>query len=597
MGRAPRRASKMLGFRGYYEDPGDDVAPENYFDHTATLETIMGFLALGCALAQVNVDSTARFVGAPGLGTAAFAAVTAALPLGGAVGALAVAGPAHNHGRRSAKLAFLGVGAGGALLTVLDDAAACLGPGRLLLGAGLGGWSAAARGLLYEEAGHEGELGLAAFLPPVALAAGCAAQCAVSWACEANARLGWRPAHALVLAPLVSQLWLMARDNMHHGRRRKGRPCTVAGARFGDHPLPANSSAREAGGDDDDESDGSDGDAALLRDAAGLLRADDALLRFEDHAGFPMRPAPRSRAARAKRLAKRAALCQGLLLGPVVFYGTLILHVGGYRTAPAAALACLCCGVVGAAVALLLLRLRPRRALARVAVAAVGAGALVAGLCFLELGDLAVWPSARRKSAALVGLAAGVALFACGAFGALALPDAILVDAFLAHAHHRALSNRVGLDFRIFGGLSHSLAVCRLDAHRYLGLFLAAGLFPFAVEACGNDGLFALLDDDGDSSQQEAKRGAGVVFLLYAAGCAAAYAAVRWRLRTVGGVVIWRDRPATQDAVVLTDDDYSIFEAVFQAVSGRPFDAAYGDLAGGGDDDDDASENLSASDA
>ena len=76
MGRAPRRASKMLGFRGYYEDPGDDVAPENYFDHTATLETFAGFLALGCALAQVNVDSTARFVGAPGLGTAAFAAVT-----------------------------------------------------------------------------------------------------------------------------------------------------------------------------------------------------------------------------------------------------------------------------------------------------------------------------------------------------------------------------------------------------------------------------------------------------------------------------------------------------------------------------------------
>ena len=44
--------------------------------------------------------------------SAQLTAVTAALPLGGAVGALAVAGPAHNHGRRSAKLVNLGVGAG-----------------------------------------------------------------------------------------------------------------------------------------------------------------------------------------------------------------------------------------------------------------------------------------------------------------------------------------------------------------------------------------------------------------------------------------------------------------------------------------------------
>ena len=173
--------------------------------------------------------------------------------------------------------------------------------------------------------------------------------------------------------------------------------------------------------------------------------------------------------------------------------------------------------------------------------------------------------------------------------------NAILTDAFLAHAHYKTVVNTVPAEFSICRGLPHAFVVSRIEAQRFLGLFVAAATVPFLVQIFGGERLGSLFDDDRADARREAeaKQGAAVLFGLLALAWAACYGVARWRLRQLGGVLVWRDRCGKQ-APALSEEDLSLFDAVFDAVSGRSFQSPYGGTYG---DDAEDSSNFSDSDS
>ena len=600
---------------------------EPTFDRSAAREVWLGFVFCGACLAQVAGDATGRLEGSLDVGTAAYVFVTAALPCGGVLGCLGAVGLAHRRGRRPALLGAGCLGVVGVACTAITSDAEWLAAGRLVLGVAAGGVSGAARSLLYEEAGHEGELALAAFLPALGVGAGAFFQTCASWLPLASASYGWRYVDALPALPALLFLRGLARDRRPAARRRRGMPSTVAGRRFANFTRMSAFAEREADarrtsgrdpllGSSDDGDDASDGDAAsddedaseaarLARDVGRLLKADDALLAFEDHRGFQMAPAPKKRAIAARAVAVRLAFFHGVVLGVSALYTTLTLAVGGFRSSPLASCAAALAALLAAAAALFAARLRPRRLLARIACVLGFFGAALAGASLVCLGVLQKKRhyggalsagAATLETACLVALAAALALHAAAVYAAYALPDAVLTDSFLAHAHARALENVIGRDREIFivKGLAHAMVVARVEAQRFAGAALAGATAPFLMQILGGERLGAYLDDDRERdgrAEAEAKRGAGVLYLALALLWALAYYATAYRLRSVGGVLVWRDR-APGAAVDLTDEDASLFEAVFDSVTSRIHGTSAGTFDEDDDDDDDDDDST-----